>query len=84
MLNLLIGCVIGCLAPSTMNSEEHFWPSTSDFSPIAERPPEDRKELEEFIHTIGEICICHTVVLYYYFLIYSKLEEVNKTIIVDI
>ncbi|KAL7847871.1 hypothetical protein AOLI_G00225890 [Acnodon oligacanthus] len=47
----------GCLAPSSLNSEEHFWPSTSEFSPNAERHSEDRKELEEFITTIDPITL---------------------------
>uniref|UniRef100_A0A8B9LF90 BEN domain-containing protein n=1 Tax=Astyanax mexicanus TaxID=7994 RepID=A0A8B9LF90_ASTMX len=47
----------GCLAPSTMNSEEHYWPSASEFSPNAERPAEERKELEDFITTIDPITL---------------------------
>ncbi|XP_072514492.1 uncharacterized protein [Salminus brasiliensis] len=46
-----------CLAPSTLNSEEHFWPSASEFSPSAERQTEDRKELEDFITTIDPITL---------------------------
>lgn len=38
-----------------LGSEEAFWPSTSELCPNAESHSEERKQLEEYITSVGEV-----------------------------
>ncbi|XP_026863781.2 uncharacterized protein KIAA1958 isoform X2 [Electrophorus electricus] len=47
----------GCLASVSLNSEEHFWPSTSELCPLADRNFDERKQLEEFITSVDPVTL---------------------------
>ncbi|XP_076875220.1 uncharacterized protein kiaa1958 isoform X1 [Brachyhypopomus gauderio] len=46
----------GCLASGSLNSEEQFWPSTSELCPV-ERNFDERKQLEEFITSVDPVTL---------------------------